>query len=527
MTIFQKLKKQKRKNKNKMKPAGIDMSQKQILTPQREHEMFPLLIPQTFHQDYYTIDVEEKAEKKEGFIIPAFVMLFLLAFLAMCLIIVTGHTDGLSIESTVVDHVRQYKVVRGQNHITLAEGSFEMSSDRSGWHHLHVVGKRTETADEYFRVMDAVGYLEGYATCPQIMQFYSNFYSGLFDGADPTVEVVTFLLANFEWMNHEAEKHWKRSSYWLGIKGLTIQMKGMLNGFRAGCPQWQAETKTRKDQLPYLASLFEDPSLIHLLILNANGDLYQIASKFEQNKAPPSIFDDGLNDIFDQAPPNVGNLTIDDDGGTEHDVSLFFNSQPPQSYRRERQQQLQKMFSTIKANNKEKIFLKDAQDGFELSTNSVISVAKESTTSTSRGSNDFAFNSNGGVGISHCSVLIKLLEDGSDLLFAHNTWDDFQSMAPRIFKHYSLPNPVYKRELKRSASYASAAGQVENQGTVESGSGDDDGDGDGDGNELVIDHVELDFSSSPGFLTSVDDFFVVSGLADLAVMETRSVHEHE
>ena len=35
----------------------------------------------------------------------------------------------------------------------------------------------------------------------------------------------------------------------------------------------------------------------------------------------------------------------------------------------------------------------------------------------------------------HCTVLIKLLDDNSDIVLAHNTWSNYYTML-RIFKRY-------------------------------------------------------------------------------------------
>jgi hypothetical protein len=64
----------------------------------------------------------------------------------------------------------------------------------SGWHHLTVragegfsssptnLAYSDQTSVNYIRSMEAAGYLEGFATCTEIGQFYVNFYMGLFDG---------------------------------------------------------------------------------------------------------------------------------------------------------------------------------------------------------------------------------------------------------------------------------------------------------------------------------------------------------
>ena len=64
------------------------------------------------------------------------------------------------------------------------------------------------------RALQAAGYLEGYSTCVEILQYYNNFYFGLFDGGDPTREALEYLEENHRWMASEAEKNWQTSDYW-------------------------------------------------------------------------------------------------------------------------------------------------------------------------------------------------------------------------------------------------------------------------------------------------------------------------
>jgi len=91
-----------------------------------------------------------------------------------------------------------------------------------------------------------------------------------------------------------------------------------------------------------------------------------------------------------------------------------------------------------------------------------------------------------------CSSLFRLLPDYSDILFSHTTWDGFVAAAPRIFKRYILPVPA----AASSATDAPAA------------------------------HKSVHFSSSPGLLSSVDDFYIVyseeNEQAQLAVIETTN-----
>eukprot|EP00668_Euglena_longa_P046986 GGOE01062753.1.p1 GENE.GGOE01062753.1~~GGOE01062753.1.p1 ORF type:complete len:653 (-),score=146.74 GGOE01062753.1:677-2608(-) len=78
-----------------------------------------------------------------------------------------------------------------------------------------------------------------------------------------------------------------------------------------------------------------------------------------------------------------------------------------------------------------------------------------------------------------CSALIRLTTDRRDLLWGHTTWDQYSAMN-RIYKHYDFPLPP-------------AAGSAQRQ---------------------------VSFSSSPGYLTSADDWYLLD--SQLAVMETTN-----
>jgi len=82
----------------------------------------------------------------------------------------------------------------------------------------------------------------------------------------------------------------------------------------------------------------------------------------------------------------------------------------------------------------------------------------------------------------HCSSLVKILKNKSDIIFGHSTWDTYSNAAPRIFKTYTLP--------------------VERGGQTFSNT--------------------VHFSSTGPWLSSVDDFYTVTGTAELGVMETSN-----
>lgn len=80
-----------------------------------------------------------------------------------------------------------------------------------------------------------------------------------------------------------------------------------------------------------------------------------------------------------------------------------------------------------------------------------------------------------------CSALIKVLPNQQDLLVSHNTWTVYESML-RILKHYKLNYHLNKID------------------------------------PTVIPGSEISFSSYPGILSSIDDFYVIN--SGLVVLET-------
>jgi len=86
--------------------------------------------------------------------------------------------------------------------------------------------------------------------------------------------------------------------------------------------------------------------------------------------------------------------------------------------------------------------------------------------------------------IERCSAIIKLLPSNSDVVFGHSTWDTYESLFPRIIKHYSFP-------LVRG-------GKVTSQG------------------------YDVYFSASPALMSSVDDYYTTSGFSQLGVIETTN-----
>lgn len=267
-----------------------------------------------------------------------------------------------------------------------AYGSIYRDVNGSYWNYLdaHMQTEVTSKAD-HLSYSTAIGFLEGYLTCSEIHTFYPNFYSAVFGTSPPGIQTLAFIKANYEWMVKMAKENAETDEYWYTIQTVLNQINGIYQGYVAGCGGKSLSSYKDGDNR-YFMSL-EHPTLEHFLLINAWGDLYQIALKFKE---------------------------------------------PGQNSRK---------FGNRKLH----------ADKLKL--------------------------------VERCSAIVKILDDKSDIVFGHATWDTYESLGPRIFKHYNTA-------LMR--------------------------------NGFAEHHYDVYFSSSPALISSIDDFFTVSGYAQLGVIETTN-----
>lgn len=438
----------------------------------------------------------------------------------------------------------------GANHPrgALAVAKYQQSVGKSGWNYLSVRStmppdlgvreyhsryvSREEILNDYLVSKLAMGFLEGHVTCPKIQDWYRNFYQGMFDGGDPKIETLDFLETNHDWMMEQSSIHWRDSEYWLTVRGTLAQLHGMLAGVRASCPgiddlanvkgeahvlrenvhvlpqsggkrvadfdgkeEWLGGHSGGEDDDEvvsdkpsfrngiYLPSIHRRPSLIHLLLLNANGDLYQIAAKFNQGTAPP-YWDDDEDDSHKGGPsldPTSDKTPASSQQPESYNAELLLEDPAPPLLRAHGQivqkgipmEALEELGLGIVGERVGYRSHSHSQEPLLSSPPQELTPKQKAMAEMGRGSTLHPPD--------HCSSLIKLLPDNSDVYFGHSTWDDYQCAAPRIFKTFEYP-------LVKNGRPAG----------------------------WYVTH----FSSSPGMLSSVDDFYINRGRTFAAVIET-------
>jgi len=161
----------------------------------------------------------------------------------------------------------------------VVNAEYTLNKNDAGWNYLEVFFEGSNeltalSAEEYSESMKAAGILEGYMTCKELNDFYSNFYAEMFGDEEPSDDIVNFLQTNYEWAKSQSDSLASTSDFWMNIKGTLSQLSGIVEGFT----QSSCYSPSGGNTVDY--TNIQDIKLIHLLFLNAFGDLYTIQTKY-------------------------------------------------------------------------------------------------------------------------------------------------------------------------------------------------------------------------------------------------------
>ena len=192
----------------------------------------------------------------------------------------SSESDGSRTSGVIIDHGGTLRLVpdlrAAANATALASAVYQRNV--SGWNRFVGTAMPLKPGDRkaYLRSMEALGFIEGLFTCREIQDFYVNFYSAQFEGGDPSDDVIDFITETYTWVSKRAEREHMSSDYWLVVRGVLLQLEGMRQGAIEGC----SLSNMKSDHTNVLRS-FDSPSLLHLLLVNNNGDFMQILPKFD------------------------------------------------------------------------------------------------------------------------------------------------------------------------------------------------------------------------------------------------------
>eukprot|EP01036_Dinobryon_divergens_P028533 gene28533-37491_t len=195
-----------------------------------------------------------------------------------------------------------------------ASGSYEKNI--SGWSFLSISTPLPVSIDDQILKYRAAGITEGYLTCMELKESYPNFYADNFGHDLPSEDLLNFIIENYLWMRSESAKHYRTSSYWLATSSSLEQLRGVAEGYlRSPCKHRGDGEKVLIDQLQVFKEDDKDGSsssssssiatqlraqmkhvndvdqlgLLHLLLMNAWGDLYTIMTKLSLNSSDATI----------------------------------------------------------------------------------------------------------------------------------------------------------------------------------------------------------------------------------------------
>jgi len=352
-----------------------------------------------------------------------------------------------------------WKVVTGTASKTaknpVAWGIYDNTIMETGWAQLHI--KTGENFDDQ-KQMFAAGYLEGYLTRHQILAFHENTKADHESIHDP---LRKFMTTQDTYLRDQVKAN-KGDVFWIQVNLVLQQLDGIIKGYNENM-----EVSERLD-------------LEELWIINMDGDLIELENALERKIDVINIPCGGErsdDSASDQGQPRFQHL----------DTSVSSTaSSPGLRWQKSLLHTLSHHAATSKSGPADAVLAPESDPLLRFkSQEQTASATKSSGGLRSSNENDESRRIHDEMNSkfvrlmrrSRCTAVVKLTEDHTDLLMAHNSWEDYVEML-RVFKHFQF-------HLSASAKMAA---------------------------------VSTSFSSYPGMLSSTDDFYMMS--SGLAVIET-------
>jgi len=340
-----------------------------------------------------------------------------------------------------------WTIVKDQSTENLvAWGTFDNTISELGWAQLHVeASEGFDDGDQMF----AAGYVEGYLTRDVILAFHQNTKG---DHDELRESLNDFMTTQDKYLREEVAKPANKDDvFWMQVGLVLRQFDGLLKG--------------------YNDAMSEHPlTLQELWVINMDGDLIELET--------------ALGKGIDVINKPCGQEQTETEGS---DSDLRFKHQDSSVSSATQTPALRWKKSLVNTLSQHAVTSEVGAGGsvlapglrFKANAQTAASATESRVLDSTVAQRQEELNAKFTrlMRRSRCTAVVKLTEDNSDILMAHNSWEDYVEML-RVYKHYQF-------HLSESAKMAAPRSS---------------------------------FSSYPGMLSSTDDFYMMS--SGLAVIET-------